>query len=206
MKHLIFLFTAILFFQIPYASISQKAFIKGTVEIFDKYETSIKRIGGERETFRMSLIRSINQTTKDTTIGVNIEIESTKKSDLITSTGFTITSNFDVGMSASKIEKIDRQKGSVLLTPDEFNSLIDFFNETIAIKTKEPVNDMGWQLTIEERFILALLFEANPGLSGQKWKYYIRLDDAEFETPYEDAIAMFRKLGAFQMKMQNGLK
>ena len=184
----------------------QKPFIRGTIEVFDKYEMKLKRIGGNIETFRMSLLRNIDQTEKDTTVGVNFEIETVKKSDLITSTGFTMTSNLDFAVSTSTVKKIDHQKGTMLLTFEEFLSLIDFFNETIAKKSQEPEYDTGWQLEIEERFALALLFERQPGPSGQKWKYYLRLDDAEFEVTFDNAIEMFKKMAAFKKRIKEGMK
>lgn len=93
----------------------------------------------------------------------------------------------------------------MLLSTKDFISLIDFFNETIAIKSRgpEPEYDMGWQLEIEERFWLALLYEKSV---TYKWKYYLKLDDAEFELPYENAIDLFKKLSTFKKRINEGLK
>lgn len=82
-----------------------KPFSRSTIEIIDKYEMSIKRIGGTNETFAMSLIRNINQTDKDTVVGVNFEIQSVQKSDLITSSGFTITNNLDFAIGKSTVQR-----------------------------------------------------------------------------------------------------
>lgn len=184
----------------------QKQFVRGTVEVFDKYEMNLKRIGGNGETFRMTLIRKINQTAKDTMIGVNVEIESVKKSELFSTTGLTIASNLDFALGSSTVTKIDRQKGEIFLSFTEFISLIDFFNETISIKAKEPDYDTGWQLQIENRFALAILYDSKPGISGQKWKYYLRLNEAEFELPYDDALELFKKLSSFKKQINEGFK
>ena len=125
--------------------LAQKPFNRSTVEIIDKYEMSVKRIGGTPENFMMSLVRRIDQTEKDTVVGVNIELQSTQKSDLITASGFTITSNLDVAVSSSKVQRVEFKKGSMLLSAEEFLRLIDFFNETIAIKNTAPAHDTGWQ-------------------------------------------------------------
>jgi len=185
---------------------SQKTFTRSTVEIFDKYEMKLKRINSNIETFRMSLLRRIDQTAKDTTLGVNIEIETVKKSDLISSSGFTITSNLDFALSASNVQKIDHQKGTMLLSLDEFLSLFDFINESIGRVDNDLKYDSGWQLVIAERFALALIFETQGGASGKKWKYYLRLDDAEFEVTFEDALEMIGKMSSFKKRIKAGIK
>ena len=187
---------------LPLIVSAQKPFNRSTVEIIDKYEMSVKRIGGTPENFMMSLVRRIDQTEKDTVVGVNIELQSTKKSDLITASGFTITSNLDVAVSSSKVQRVEFKKGSMLLSAEEFLRLIDFFNETIAIKNTAPAHDTGWQLLIENRFTLIFLYESK---ALYKWKYYMRLDDAEFELNYESAIEMFKKMRAFRDLMGKGL-
>ena len=179
-----------------------KPFSRSTIEIIDKYEMSIKRIGGTNETFAMSLIRNINQTDKDTVVGVNFEIQSVQKSDLITSSGFTITNNLDFAIGKSTVQRVEQKKGRMLLSASDFLRLIEFFNETIAIKNTQPAHDTGWQLVIEDRFTLIFLYESK---AAYKWKYYMRLDDAEFELNYESAIEMFKKLRTFRDLMAKGL-
>jgi hypothetical protein len=187
---------------VPFIVMAQKPFNRSTFEIIDKYEMSVKRIGGTLENFAMSLVRRIDQTEKDTVIGVNIELQSTKKSDLITSSGFTITSNLDFAIGSSTVRKVENKEGSMLLSAEEFLRLIDFFNETIAIKNTLPLHDTGWQLVVENRFTLIFLYESK---ALYKWKYYMSLDDAEFELNYESAIEMFKKMRTFRDLMGKGL-
>lgn len=93
----------------------------------------------------------------------------------------------------------------MLLSFTDFIGLIDFFNETIGIKSQEPDHNKGWQLQIEDRLALALLYDPKPGL-GDKWIYYLRLDETEFELAFDDALELFKKLSSFKKQINEGLK
>ena len=178
-------FTAISYGQTKYKTVQ--------IEVLDKIEKKYKRLGGERESISISLIKkSEKQEDKYSSLTVvNIEIQSTETSEIISSSGLTITSNLDFAINASTSSLISLKKGSVFFCKLELDQIKYFLNETIKQKGIKQDNDIGWALEIDERFKIAMIYEKQ---SLQNWKYFMELDGAKFEIPFEEGFQMMKDL------------
>jgi hypothetical protein len=168
-------------------------------EVLDSESRLLKRFGGEMESVTFSLIRltKIQEGETDKTTFVSIEIANKEKLEVLTTTGVAITNSLDWSVGASKTEKIERKSGSITFGRDQLAQIKAYLNSTITNKVSSPENDIAWSLTINDRFTIALLYEQ---LGRQKWKYFIQLDQAQFEVPFNDGISLLKRLIRFGEK------
>lgn len=182
---------------LPQITQRQVAYKRTTLEILDKVEKTFKRFGGESESVKFSLIKRTvvaDQDSKESTY-VSVEIEAKESTEIITSSGFTITSNLDFAIGRSSASQIERLSGNIMLDKSDLEQVTQFLNETIQNTRSDLPNDIGWALEINERLKIALIYEK---IGATNWKYYMALDGAEFEIPFQEGLGLMKKLVEFE--------
>lgn len=192
----------LLLFCVPLLAFGQERIetsFEQITEILDSENRLLKRFGGEMESVTFSLIRltKTQEGETDKTTFVSIEIASKEKLEVFTTNGIAITNSLDWSIGTSKTEQIERKSGSIAFGRDQLARIKAYLNSTITNKGNPPENDVAWSLTINDRFTIALLYEQS---ARQKWKYFIQIDEAQFEVPFEEGISLLKRLVRFGEK------
>jgi hypothetical protein len=178
---------------------SQNSYKKTTIEVLDKVEKTFKKFGGESEAVRFSLVRkTVN---KESLTFVSVEIANVQTTEIIKSSGVTVTSNLDVSISSGGFKKQEKVNETIILGKEDLEQIANFLNETIIHKSEPQDHAKGWALEINDLFKIALLFEVD---AATKWKYYLALNDAQFEIPFNDGINLLKKLLEYNKRIDSG--
>lgn len=162
---------------------------------FVKVASSL-RFNGESELLQINLIRKIKTVGDKTTSerGLSIEIRSRQTSNVISSSGLTIPADSDIYPPYVASGAWIARRGSIFLNAAKAQQLREFLNETIPLSSTQPDHDTGWALEIDQRFVIALIYEKRGAVN---WKYFLQLDDAEFEIPFDKGLDLMREPARF---------
>lgn len=166
------------------------------IEVLDEMQKRFRRFNGESEVLQINLIRKTETAGKKTISerGLSIEIRSRQTSNLISNSGLTIPADPDFIPSQAGSGFLIARRGSIFLNAAKSQQLRDFLNETLPLSSTQPGHDTGWALEIDQRFVIALIYEKRGVV---KWKYFLQLDDAEFEIPFDKGLDLMRELAPF---------
>lgn len=177
---------------------AQKSFERTKVEVLESYQTSYRNFWtGETQSIKISLIQRSDSTSRIAT--VNFEVFSKDVTTVGAASSIALTSGLNFAFGSTSFQNIERKNGLIALNKTDFFRLIDFFNESIARKaTEKPAYETSWQLTIDHRFLVALVYRPN---DQSKWFYCLGIDGAAFEISSEEALSLMQKLGAMKKKL-----
>lgn len=163
------------------------------VEVLDKERRTFKSYNGESESVSFMLMRVTNETQKQSVMGVSVELNQVVKTEVMSSTGLTMTSGWGFALSSSDYDKIEEKGGKVFLKKAELTELVSFLSASIKNKSETPKHDIAWSINMEN-FALGFMYEKD---TSQPWKYYMELNDGRFEIPFEDGVKLMKRLFDF---------